>query len=89
VDSNGNFSVGSAPGNHYYRVFVDRKDGEKIVICHAKQKYLPVVFLHFVRRIGVWPRVLVSDGADEIIETKLKRQLLTRSCNHQVLTRGS
>ena len=83
VDSSGKFSVRSARGFHYYSVFVDRKDGEKIVICHAKKKHLPVVFLQFVRRVGVWPRVLVSDGAGEIIETKLQRQLL-RSCKHQV-----
>jgi hypothetical protein len=42
-----------------------------------------------VRRVGVWPRVLVSDGAAEIIETKLQRQLLTRSCKHPVAVRGA
>jgi hypothetical protein len=40
-----------------------------------------------VRRVGVWPRVLVSDGAGELIETKLQRQLLARSCRHQVEAR--
>ena len=65
------------------------KDGEKIVICHAKKKHLPVVFLQFVRRVGVWPRVLVSDGASEIREAKLQRQLLTRSCKDQVAARGA
>ena len=80
----------------------DWKDGEKIVICHAKctkKKHIPVVFLQFVRRVvvflqfvrrvGVWSRVLVSDGAGEIMETKLKRQLLARSCKHQVAARGA
>ena len=84
LDSSRKSSVRSARGFHYYSVFIDRKDGEKIVICHAKKKHLPVVFLQFVRRVGVWPRVLVSDGAGEIIETKLQRQLLVRSCKHQV-----
>ena len=41
------------------------------MICHAKKKHLPVVFLQFVRRVGVWPRVLVSDGTD------------TRSAHHE------
>ena len=63
LDSSRKSSVRSARGFHYYSVFVDRKDGEKIVICHVKKKHLPVVFLQFVRRVGVWPRVLVSDGA--------------------------
>ena len=70
------FSVRSARGYHCYIVFVDKKDAEKIVICHAKKKHLPVVFLQFVRRVGAWQRVLVSDGAGEMIETKLQRQLL-------------
>ena len=74
VDSSGKFSIRSARGYHYYSVFVDRKDGEKLVICHAKKKNLPAVSLQFVKRVGVWPRVLVSDGAGEIIETKLQRQ---------------
>ena len=59
------------------------------MICHAKKKHLPVVFLQFVRRVGVWPRVLVSDGASEIREAKLQRQLLTRSCKDQVAARGA
>ena len=42
-----------------------------------------------MRRVGVWPRVLVSDGASEIREAKLQRQLLTRSCKHQVAARGA
>ncbi len=59
------------------------------MICHAKRKHLPVVFLQFVRRVGVWSRVLVSDGAGEIIESKLQRQLLARSRKHQVAARGA
>jgi hypothetical protein len=39
-----------------------------------------------VKRVGVW---LVSDGAGELIETKLQRQLLARSCKHQVAARGA
>ena len=89
LDSSRKSSVRSTRGFHYYSVFVDRKDGEKIVICHTKKKHLPVVFLQFVRRVGVWPRVLVSDGAGEIIETKLQRQLLVGSCKHQVAVRGA
>ena len=42
-----------------------------------------------MRRVGVCLRVLVSDGAGEIIETKLQRQILTRSCKHQVATCGA
>ena len=73
-DTKGKFSVRSVRGYHYYSVFVDRKDGGKILICHAKKKHLPVGFLQFVRRVGVcWPRALVSDGTDEIMETKLQR----------------
>jgi hypothetical protein len=89
MDSSGKFAVRSARGFHYYSVFVDRKDAEKFVICHAKKKHLPVVFLQFVRRVGVWQRVLVSDGAGEIIEAKFQRQLLARSCKHQVAARGA
>jgi hypothetical protein len=89
MDSSGKFAVRSARGLHYYIFLVDRKDGEKIVICHAKNKQLPVVFLQFVRRVGVWSRVLVSDGAGELIETKLQSQLLARSCKHQVAARGA
>ena len=61
------------------------------MICHAKKKHLPVVFVQFVRRVGVWPRALVSDGAGEIMETKLQRQLLARSCKHykKVAARGA
>ena len=59
------------------------------MICHAKKKHLPVVFLQFVRRVGVWPRVLVSDGASEIREAKLQRQRLARSCKYQVSARGA
>ena len=54
MDSSGKVDVRSVRGFHYYNVFVDRKDGEKIVICHAKKEHLPVVFLQFVRRVGVW-----------------------------------
>jgi hypothetical protein len=89
VDSGGKFSVRSDRGFHYYSVFVDRTDGEKIVICRVEKKHLPVVFQQFVRRVGVWPRVLVSDGASEIREAKLQRKLLTRSCKHQVAARGA
>ena len=39
-----------------------------------------------MKRVGVW---LVSDGAGELIETKLQRQLLARSCKHQVAARGA
>jgi len=53
LDTSGKFSIRSARGFHYYSVFVDRKDGEKIVICHSKKAHLPVVFLQFVRRVGV------------------------------------
>ena len=88
VDSSGNFSVRSVRWFHYYSVFVDRKDGEKIVINHVKKKHLPVVFLEFVRRVGVWTRMIVSAGTGEIIETKLQRQLLVRSCKYQVAARG-
>ena len=59
------------------------------MICHAKKKNLPAVSLQFVKRVGVWPRVLVSDGAGEIIDTKLQRQLLARSCKYQVAARGA
>jgi hypothetical protein len=38
-----------------------------------------------LRRVGV----LVSDGASEIREAKLQRQLLARSCKHQVAARGA
>jgi hypothetical protein len=38
LDSSGKFAVRSARGFHYYSVFVDRKDGEKVVICHVKKK---------------------------------------------------
>ena len=83
ADTSAKFSVRSVRGYHYYSFFVDRKDGEKILICHAKKKHLPVVFLQFLRRVGVcWPRALVSDGTGEIMETKLQRQLLARSCKH-------
>ena len=41
-------------------------------LLEPKKKHLPVVFLQFVRRVGVWPRVLVSDGAGEFIETKCR-----------------
>ncbi len=85
LDTSGKFSISF----HYYSVFVDRKDGEKIVICHSKKAHLPVVFLQFVRRVGVCPRVLVSDGAGELIETKLQRQLLVRHCRYQVAPRGA
>ena len=55
----GKFSVRSARGYQFDSVFVDRKEGEKFVICHAKKRPPSVVFLQFVRRVGVWPRVLV------------------------------
>ena len=58
------------------------------MINHVKKKHLPVVFLEFVRRVGVWTRMIVSAGTGEIIETKLQRQLLVRSCKYQVAARG-
>jgi len=54
LDTSGKFSIRSDRGVHYYSVFVDRKDVEKIVICHSKKVHLPLVFLQFVRRVGVW-----------------------------------
>jgi hypothetical protein len=45
MDSSGKFAVRSARGFHYYSVFVDRKNTEKIFNCHVKKKHLPVVFL--------------------------------------------
>ena len=39
-----------------------------------------------MKRVGVW---LASDGAGELTETKLQRQLLARSCKHQVAARGA
>ncbi len=53
MKTSGKFAIRSARGFHYYSVFVDSKDDEKIVICHANVAYLPVVFLQFVRRVGV------------------------------------
>jgi hypothetical protein len=53
LDTSGKFSIRSSRGFHYYSIFVDRKDDEKIVICHSKKTHLPVVFLQFVRRVGV------------------------------------
>jgi len=32
--------------------------------------------------------LLISDGAGELIETKLQRQLLARGCKHEVAARG-
>ena len=37
VDTGGKFQVKSAIDYYYYTVFVDRKDGEKIAICHSKR----------------------------------------------------
>jgi hypothetical protein len=39
-------------------------------------------------RVRSWPRLLISDGAGEVIETKLQRQLLDRGCKHEVTARG-
>ena len=89
MKTSGKFAIRSARGFHYYSVFVDRKDDEKIVICQANVAHLPVVFLQFVRRVGVWPRVMVSDGAGELHKTKLQRQLLARCCRLQVAVRGA
>ena len=69
-------------------MFVDRKDGEKIAIGHAKKRHLPIAFLQYTVRVGSWPRLLISDGAGELIETKLQRQLLARGCKHEVAARG-
>ena len=89
MKTSGKFAIRSARGFHYYSVFVDRKDDEKIVICQANVAHLPVVFLQFVRRVGVWPRVMVSDGAGELFKTKLQRQLLARCCRLQVAARSA
>jgi hypothetical protein len=62
VKTSGKFAIGSARVFHYYSVFVDSKDDEKIVICHANVAHLPVVFLQFVRRVGVSPCVTESYG---------------------------
>ena len=82
-----------AVGNYRYDHATDKniiyfpiylvKDGEKIVICHAKKKHLPVVFLQFVRRVGVWSRVFVSDGAGEIIDyySKLQASCVRARCS--------
>ncbi len=71
----------------YHSVFVDRKDDEKIFIGHAKKRHLPIAFLQYTVRVGSWPRLLILDGADELIETKLQRQLLARGCKHEVTVR--
>ena len=89
VDTSGKFQVKSARGYYYYTVFVDRKDGEKIAIGHAKKRHLPIAFLQYTVRVGCWPRLLISDGAGELIETKLQRQLLARGCKHEVAARAS
>ena len=88
VDTSGKFQVKSARGYYYYTVFVDRKDGEKIAIGHAKKRHLPIAFLQYTVRVGCWPRLLISDGAGELIETKLQRQLLARGCKHEVAARS-
>ncbi len=71
VDTSGKFQVKSARAYFYYSVFVDRKDVEKIAIGHAKNRHLPIAFLQYTVRVRSWPRLLTSDGADELIETKL------------------
>jgi hypothetical protein len=63
--------VKSARAYFYYSVFVERKDVEKIAIGHAKNRHLPIAFLQYTVRVRSWPRLLTSDGADELIETKL------------------
>ncbi len=72
VDTSGKFQVKLARGYFYYSVFVDRKDDEKIDIGHTKKRHLPIVFLQYTLRVGCWPRLLISDGAGELIETKLQ-----------------
>ena len=72
VDTSGKFQVKSARGYYYYTVFVDRKDDEKIVICHVKKRHLPIDFLQYTVRVGTWPRLLISEWAGELIETKLQ-----------------
>jgi hypothetical protein len=51
---------------YYYSVFVDRKDHEKIVICHVKKSHLPIVSLQYTVRVGTCPRFLILDGEDEV-----------------------
>jgi hypothetical protein len=83
VDTSGKFHVKLDRGYFYYSVYVDRKD-----VGHAKKRHLPIVFLQYSVRVGSWSRLLFSDGAGELIETRLQRQLLTRGCRHEVAARG-
>ncbi len=87
VDTSGKFQVKSARVYFYYSVLVDRKDVEKISIGHAKKRHLPITFLQYTVCVGSWSRLLISDGAGELIETKIHRQLLTRDCKHEVTAR--
>ena len=89
VNTSGKFQVKSARGYYYYTVFVDRKDGEKIAaIYHAKKRHLPIAFLQFTVRVGTSQRLLIPDGAGELIETKLQQKLLARGCIHEVAAKG-
>jgi hypothetical protein len=65
VDTSGKFQVKSARDFFYYSVFVDRKDGDKIAIGHAKERHLPIAFLQYTVRVGSWPKLLISDGAGD------------------------
>ena len=51
-------------GNDVRRLEYSQSDPIEGTTLQRLREHLPVVFLQFVNRVGVWPRVLVSDGAD-------------------------
>ena len=67
---------------------VDVKTGDKIVICHAKRKYFPVVYFTFINRIGRHPKVLYTDLTPELTSDEFERYLLVKGVNHIPVPRG-
>ncbi len=69
-------------------VYADTSGKFQMKSARDKKWHLPIAFLQYTVRVGSWPRLLISDGAGELIETKLQRQFLTRVCKHEVAARG-
>jgi hypothetical protein len=69
-------------------VCVDVKTGDKIVICHAKQKHFLVVYFTFINRIGRHPKVLYTDLTPELTSDEFERYLLVKGVNHIPVPRG-
>jgi len=70
-DSSGKTRVKSFQGNRYYSV----RSGCKLFFAHKKKSHHPLEYFKFCARVGRYPKLLVTDQADEILSKAMGSRL--------------